>query len=283
MKHFDDTNILNVNELIRQVQEAAQYIRGFCSIPKNTLCLVSGSGLGEFAKRIKVFYAFNAGDIPNYPVPTIEGHPGRLIFGTLSDKPVILVQGRVHFYEGLNVHEVTFYMRLLAELGIKTIILTNAAGGINPYLEVGDLCVINDHINMMSVSDLAFYGNKLRHRRAHYYDRELINIIKQTAIECKVNIKEGTYSSVKGPCYETKAEIRMLEIMGADVVGMSTVPEVIVANSEGIKVAAISLVTNRASGYYATKLSHEEVQLVADEAKEKFSYLLEMIINKQVV
>jgi purine-nucleoside phosphorylase len=108
-------------------------------------------------------------------------------------------------------------------------------------------------------------------------------LITQTAIECKVNIKEGTYSSVKGPCYETKAEIRMLEIMGADLVGMSTVPEVIIAKSENIQVAGISLITNRASGYYPTKLSHEEVQLVADEAKEKFSYLLEMIINKQIV
>ncbi len=267
----------------RQVDEAADYILKHCTIPKNTLCLVSGSGLAEFAKRIKVFQAFQAKDIPNYPVPTIEGHPGRLIFGTLSDKPVVLVQGRVHFYEGLNSHEVTFYMRLLGKLGVKTVILTNAAGGINPNLEVGDLCVINDHINMMAVDDLAFFGRKFKHRQANFYDRQLIDLIKQTAIECKVNIKEGTYVSVKGPCYETKAEIRMLEIMGADVVGMSTVPEVIVAKSEKICVAGISLVTNRASGYYATKLSHEEVQLVADEAKEKFSFLLEMFINKQIV
>jgi len=266
----------------KKLDEAVAHIRKRCDVPKNTVALVLGSGLSDFANRVKVYHSFQTADIPHFPTPTVDGHVGRLTFGTLGDRPVALVEGRVHFYEGWPVEWVTFYVEVLHRLGIKVIILTNAAGGIHPDFNIGDLCLIRDHLNFMFEPRMSLYGAKNRLRYTGFYDKELAEVIYRTANDCKITLRQGVYAGVKGPCYETKAEIRMLEVCGADLVGMSTVPEVLAANFHRMRVAAISLVTNKAAGFSDSKLSHDEVKRTAESANEKFAYFLEMVINKHL-
>ncbi len=240
------------------------------------LAIVLGSGLGEFAQHIDTHLSLDAEDIPHYPVPRVAGHHGKVILGSYAGKALMLIKGRVHLYEGHLPETVTFYVHLLAALGIKTLILTNAAGGINHDFNPGDLCLITDHLDL-TFTRLFF---PYRFSRPYIvYDAALIRLIEQAALQRGIALHHGIYAGVLGPSYETRAEIRMLAQLGADVVGMSTVVEASVASALGLRVAALSLVTNKAAGLSPEKLSHEEVQLTAHHAKEKFSALMKAILE----
>ncbi len=240
------------------------------------LAIVLGSGLGDFAQHIETRLSLDAAEIPYYPVPRVAGHHGKVILGSYAGKSLMLIKGRVHLYEGHSPETVTFYVHLLAALGIKTLMLTNAAGGINHHFNPGDLCLITDHL------DLTFTRLSFPYRFSRpcvVYDATLLRLIEQAALQHRIALHRGIYAGVLGPSYETRAEIRMLARMGADVVGMSTVVEASVAAALGLRVAALSLITNKAAGLSPEKLSHEEVQLTAHHAKEKFSALMKAILE----
>lgn len=238
------------------------------------LAIVLGSGLGDFADRITIYHSIDATDIPHYPVPSVAGHHGKVIFGSIDGKSLALIKGRAHLYEGHSPDVVTFYVHLLAALGAKTLILTNAAGGVNFDFEPGDLCLITDHLNL---TNARLPAPLAANAKRQIYDAALLRLIKHTALQEGIALHSGVYAGVLGPSYETRAEIRMLARIGADAVGMSTVVEASVAASLGLRVAAISLITNKAAGLSSEKLSHDEVQLIATQSKEKFSALMTAI------
>ena len=272
-----------------EVKEAARYIRDRLKIKDETppalTAVVLGSGLGGFAqviaeknKSIQISY----NDIPHFPVSSIEGHQSNLIYGFIDKTPVLLMQGRVHRYEGYSPAQVIFPVRVLQTLGIKNLILTNAAGAIGDHLNVGDLMLITDHINLTGDNPLVG-SNDLRFGPRFFdmseaYAKSLRQLARHVSDTNKLNLKEGVYAGVLGPCYETPAEIRMFKTIGADAVGMSTVFETIAARHGGIQVLGISCMTNKASGLSDTPLSHEEVSVSAALASDRFSLLLSRLI-----
>jgi purine-nucleoside phosphorylase len=225
--------------------------------------VILGSGLGSAAEAIENSVAIPYDEIPYWPRTTAIGHAGRLVIGTLEGVPVIVMQGRVHFYEGYMMDEITFPIRILGEMGVSSLIATNAAGGVNVSYAPGDLVVINDHINFMGTNPLIGANNNKWGPRfpdmTYAYDQEYIKTALEAAAEENVNLRQGIYIAFSGPSYETPAEIRMSRALGADLVGMSTIPEVIVANHMGMRVLAISCVSNYAAGVTANKLHHQEV------------------------
>jgi purine-nucleoside phosphorylase len=264
--------------MTEKLSAAKTYIeRSTGTLPPETVGIVLGSGLGNFAERVAVTHAFDADAIPNYPTPSVAGHHGKLIFGTIEKKPVALVKGRVHLYEGRPVSEVIFYVHLLHALGVKTLVLTNAAGGINPNFDAGDLCRITDHINLM-MTPLPAAAADAKQYHQPIYNSGLSRKLDAVALESKIELKHGVYAGVLGPSYETKAEIRMLATLRADLVGMSTVVEATTAAHLGMNVIGISLVTNKAAGLGDEKLSHDDVQAVANQAQHNFSTLLQNFI-----
>ncbi len=244
--------------------------------------LVLGSGLSLFLEGKKIDKVIKYQDIKNMPISTVDGHNGSFVFLKLGDKKVVCMNGRVHFYEGYTMDEVVKPIRLMKLMGAKSILLTNAAGGVNEHFKPGDLMVINDHISSFVRSPLI--GENLDELGDRFpdmtevYDKKIINHIKNSAMKLNIDIKEGIYLQFTGPCYETIAEVKMARILGADCVGMSTVVEAIVARHMGIRVGGISLITNMAAGLSKNKLSHEEVKETAKMAGEKFSKLVEKII-----
>ncbi len=248
------------------------------------VAIVLGSGLGAFADELTDAVKIPFGDIPNFPKSTAEGHAGKLVIGKVDGIPVAAMQGRVHFYEGYNMDAVVFPMRVLGRMGIKAAILTNAGGGISSKLEQGCLVVLNDHINMMGTNPLIGpndprYGLRF-FDMTYAYDREYRQWTLTEGKRLKVNIHEGVYLAVTGPSYETPAEIRAFRTMGADVVGMSTVPEVIAARHMNIKILAISCVTNLAAGTTDQVLDHKEVLEVGERIRGHFVALLKSVIPK---
>ena len=237
-----------------------------------------GSGLGGLAEKIDKVCEISYKDIEGFPVSTVSGHDGKFIFGTLSGKRVIVMSGRVHFYEGYRMEEVVTPVRIMGLLGAKTVLLTNAAGGINLDFKPGDLMMITDHISLFVQNPLLGQNaDELGPRfpdMSTVYDRKLQKKIRQAATATGVDIKEGVYVQLTGPSYETPAEIRMLRKIGADAAGMSTVVEAIAANHMGLKVAGISCITNMAAGILDQPLNHEEVKATADKVKEKFEKLV---------
>lgn len=270
---------------IKKFNQAAQYVEERINI-KPEIGMILGSGLGEMAEYIEDRVAINYVDIPGFPVSTVEGHAGRLVAGKLMGKPVLAMQGRFHFYEGYPMEEVTFPVRVMKLLGIKYLIVTNAAGGVNREFEPGDLMAINDHINMMGSNPLK--GKNLDQFGPRFpamtgaYDKQLLDIAHQCATRKQIQLRSGVYCSVQGPSYETPAEIKMVETIGGDAVGMSTVPEVIVARHCGIKVLGISCITNMAAGILDRPPNHEEVLEVGRQAKDKFIALLKEIIKQML-
>jgi purine-nucleoside phosphorylase len=248
-----------------------------------TIGLVLGSGLGAFAERLHDPVAIDYGDIPHFPVSAVAGHAGRLVLGELHGKTIAAMQGRVHYYEGHELSRVTFPIRTLALLGCKTFILTNAAGGVNPKYMPGELVVISDHLNLLGASPLrGEHDERLGPRfpdMTHAYAPELRDLAKRSGVAIGVTLREGVYAAMLGPQYETPAEVRMLRIMGADLTGMSTVPETIVANHMGARVLGISCVTNMAAGITGAKLSHDEVTDTARRARATFERLLDEIVK----
>lgn len=268
-----------------QLQESVNYLRSKSNTtPK--IALVLGSGLGDFAQQIKNPITIPTTEIPHYPISTVQGHAGKIIFGKLEngDKQsadLIVFQGRVHLYESNDVQKVVYPIKIAAELGAQQLIVTNAAGGINRNFDSGTLMFIRDYINLTGENPLIGLANLAKAsnlRKVDTLNRELLNKAKAIAIKNGILTKEGVYCWTKGPTYETVAEIRMMETIGADAVGMSTVPEIIVAHNYGMEILGISCITNMATGISPTKLSHEEVTETANRVKNDFTKLVYEII-----
>ena len=242
-----------------------------------------GTGLGQLASEIIESYEFSYKDIPNFPISTVEGHAGKLIFGKLGDKDIMAMEGRFHFYEGYSMKEVTFPIRVMYELGIQTLFVSNASGGMNPKFKIGDLMVISDHINFFPEHPL--HGSNFptgpRFPDMHAaYDHKLIALADSIADEKKIRLMHGTYVGVQGPTFETPAEYRMYHTLGGDAVGMSTVPEVIVARHCGIKVFGISVITDLGGFDVPTEVSHEEVQEAANNAQPVMTEIMREMIRR---
>ena len=261
---------------LQLISETASYIQEKVGdMPKTAIIL--GTGLGELVKHIDVKIAIPYSEIPNFPVSTVEGHSGRLIFGNLGNKYVMAMQGRFHFYEGYSMKEATFPVRVMNKLGVKTLFVSNAAGGMNPQFRIGDLMIITDHINLFPEHPLRGKNyNELGPRFPSMdepYSHRLIKKAKDIAAEKNIRLMEGVYVGTQGPTFETPAEYRYFSRMGGDAVGMSTVPEVIVARHMGMEVFGMSVIE-------VVKVSHEEVQEAAAKAEPIMSYVMEEIINQ---
>jgi purine-nucleoside phosphorylase len=237
------------------------------------LAMVLGSGFNHFAEGLHVDKEIPYSRIPGFPEPTVAGHAGKLFFGGLGGTPVLVLSGRVHFYEGHPMEQVTFAIRALAAFGIHDLLLTSAAGGINKSFRTGDFMVITDHMNFMGTNPLRGTSNFVD--MTHVYDAHLMKLLLEAGKACKVKLRSGVYVAVCGPNYETPAEIRAFATLGADAIGMSTVPEAIVARQWGMNVAAVSCITNPAAGISRRPLSHAEVLESAGRAAKTGATLLE--------
>lgn len=270
-------------QVLEKAKETTQFIQGKITT-KPTIGLILGSGLGELALEIEESVAIPYEEIPNFPVSTVEGHAGQLVIGKLNGKTVVAMQGRFHFYEGYSMQEVTFPVRVMKLLGVSTIIVTNACGGMNPAFSPGDLMIITDHINMTGANPLIGANEKEFGPRfpdmSTAYTREFIPMIEEVASSIGVTIQKGVYASISGPTYMTAAELIMLRKIGADVVGMSTVPEVIVARHMDMKVIGISCITDMAIGEELEGVTHEQVVAVANRTKPKFIQLIKETLIK---
>lgn len=251
---------------------------------KPDLAIVLGSGLGNFGARIENPHIIPYSEIPHFHAATVKGHAGNLIFGKIGSKQVVCQQGRYHYYEGHTIGETIFPIRVLAGLGAPNLLVANAAGGINPDFKVGDIMVIEDHINFQGTNPLmgpndARFGPRFPDM-TYAYDPEFRKQIHASARACEMSLRDGVYISVTGPSYETPAEIRCFRTLGADAVGMSTVNEVIAANHCGLKVLGLSCIANAAAGMDAQKLTHEDVARVITEMSHRFEELvLHWVVN----
>jgi purine-nucleoside phosphorylase len=273
-----------------QVAEAAEFLRGKLDGPAPRVGIVLGSGLGAVADAVANAVFVPYGEIPHFPQSTVEGHSGRIVAGLLGGVAVVVMQGRVHSYEGYTPHQVTFPMRVLGMLGIRAVVLTNAAGGIQEGYHVGQLVVLADHINQMGWNPLTganeprFAMRKGAGLRffdmTEAYSKRLRALAKEAAREEGFVLDEGVYLATPGPSFETPAEIRAFRTLGGTLVGMSTVPETIVARHMGIEVLGISCVTNLAAGLSATHLSHEEVSETGKQVERRLAGLLERVAGK---
>jgi len=267
----------------RHIQEALAYI-GQKSTVSPEVGVVLGSGLGEFAHTAADPKIYPYADIPHFKGVGVEGHAGRLVLGRVGNKNVAILQGRCHYYEGHHINEVVFPVRVLCGLGVKKILLTNAAGGISPSLEPGDLMLIRDHINLMGTNPLRGANDDRLGPRfpdmSDVYDKEIIEIMKEEMKSLGLKVSTGIYAALGGPSYETPAEIKMLAALGADAVGMSTIPEAIAARHMGARVAGISCISNLAAGISKKPLDHKEVTETADRVKNRFIDLLNKIIPR---
>lgn len=245
---------------------------------KPQAAVILGSGLGPFVERIRPVVDISYRDIPNFPPTTVKGHEGRLIIGMAGEKCILIFKGRYHYYEGYDISQVVFPVRVMKVLGIRNLVVTNAAGAVNTSFSPGDLMLIKDHIGLFAPSPLRGRNSQKFGTRfpdmTEAYSRKLMERARKSALECGIMLKEGVYAFVRGPMYETPAEISALRLLGADAVGMSTVPEVIVARHCNIEVLGISCITNMAAGISESPLNHEEVTRIAATAGEKFGRLL---------
>lgn len=266
-----------------QIQEASNFLKSKCDLVPE-VGIILGTGLGALVNDIEIQEIIPYEKIPHFPVSTVETHSGKLIFGKLSGKPVVVMQGRFHYYEGYNMKEVTFPVRVMKLLGIKYLFVSNAAGGLDPEYETSDLMVINDHINLQYENPLT--GPNLDDFGVRFpdmsepYDLELISLAHEISNAHQINIKEGVYVSVPGPNLETKAEYKYLRIIGADAVGMSTVPEVIVARQMEIPVFAVSVITDLCSPGKVKKITIQEVIAAAAKAEPNLTKLIKELVVK---
>lgn len=271
-----------MNAIYEKLQKCTEIIRGKTDF-RPEVALILGSGLGEYAKKMDVKAEVLYSDIEGFPISTVVGHEGKFLFGYVEGVPMVIMKGRVHYYEGYPMSDVVLPIRIMGMLGAKTIILTNAAGGVNMEFKPGDLMLITDHISACVPSPLI--GPNLDELGARFpdmskvYDPKMCETIRQVARKQDVKLKEGVYHQFSGPNYETPAEIRMSRSMGADAVGMSTVCEAMAARHMGLTVCGISCITNMASGILDQPLDHTEVQEVANRVKEKFENLVTGLIT----
>lgn len=271
------------NEKTQNIKDSARYINDKLKISPE-IGLILGSGLGVLADKIESAIELPYEEIPHFPVSTVAGHEGKLVFGTLGGKNVLMMKGRFHMYEGYSDEIVIFPIRVMKELGVKSLIVTNAAGGINTSFQPGNLMLIQDHINFTGKNPLTGSNDDELGVRfpdmSEAYSKRLRSIAESTADELQINLQQGVYMGLLGPSYETPAEIRMLRILGGDAVGMSTVPEVIAATHAGLEVLGISCISNMAAGILDQPLSHDEVMETTEKVKEQFLGLVRGIIPK---
>ncbi len=260
--------------MLEKLQNTIAYIKSRSQF-KPSIGIILGSGLGTFIKNVKVDSSFSFHELPNFVPPTVEGHNGNLIFGHLKETPIVALQGRIHYYEGHGMDTVVLPTRVMAMLGINTLFITNSAGGLDPQMNPGEFMIIEDHINLMGSNPLtgpnpAALGPRFPDM-TEAYDKTLRSKLENALKNNKVKYHKGIYCAVSGPTYETPAEVRYLRMIGGSAVGMSTVPEVIAANHLGLKVSAISCITNKAAGISNKKLSHDEVTETAKKVEQHFS------------
>ena len=276
--------MMTAAEYTRQVQEAAAYVRSALDGRRPEIAITLGSGLGDLAERLDAPLTIPYKEIPHFPVSTVSGHKGQFVCGKLGGKEVLCMQGRFHYYEGYDLKQVTMPVRVMKLLGIDSLVVTNAAGGINTGFHAGTLMLIEDHLNLTGENpligeNLDAFGDRFFDMTVAY-DKEYRTLAKATAEELNIPLATGVYAWLTGPNFETPAEIRYLRTIGADAVGMSTVPEVLVARHSGIRVLGISCITNLAAGMTDNTLSHEEVKETADRIQNEFIRLVTGIVSR---
>lgn len=272
-----------VNELRKQIDETVRFIRTRTSAAP-PIGIILGTGLGALAKEIVPDVVIDYGEIPHFPVSTVESHHGKLMFGTLSGKPVVAMQGRFHYYEGYTLKQITFPVRVMKFLGVKTLLISNAAGALNPAFGRGDVMVMSDHINLLGDNPLIGPNDENLGPRfpdmSEPYSQKLIALAEQIARELKIKIRKGVYVAMQGPNLETRSEYRFLRTIGADAVGMSTVPENIVAIHMGISVFGVSIITDECFPDTLKPITLDEVIAVANTAEPKMTAILKAMVEK---
>ncbi|HRY97495.1 MAG TPA: purine-nucleoside phosphorylase [Bacteroidales bacterium] len=263
--------------MLNRISECLEHIRRKTSMTPR-IGVILGTGLGDFVQEIVAEQSIHYAELPHFPVSTVAGHQGRLIFGHINQQPVVAMQGRFHFYEGYSMADVTFPIRVMKALGVEILILSNASGGVNPGFSVGDLMIITDHINLMGTNPLLGPNDERLGPRfpdmSEAYDHDLVRLALGVAQEQGQEVRTGVYAAVTGPVYETPSEYRFIRVIGADAVGMSTVPETIVARHMGIKVFAISVITDLGIEGRIEKITHEEVIRAARAAEPRLARLV---------
>ena len=268
--------------MITKIKQSSDFIKKKIAL-KPEVGIILGTGLGGLVKEIENIESINYDEIPNFPISTVEGHSGKLIFGKLGGKNVVAMQGRFHFYEGYSMEQVTFPVRVLKELGIKTLLLSNASGGVNPNFEIGDLMIISDHINLIPNPLIGKNFSELGLRfvdMINAYDKILIEKAEKIATQNNISIKKGIYTATTGPTFETPAEYYFFRVIGSDTVGMSTAPEVVVARHMNIPCFAISIITDLGVPGKIVEISHEEVQQVAQKSEQKMTIIFKKLIQE---
>ncbi len=269
--------------MIEQISDAVTFIRSKHAT-KPDVGVVLGSGLGSFTAQMKIEFEIAYSEIPHFPMSTVKGHSGRLTFGELSGKKVIAMAGRFHYYEGYTTPEVIFPIRVLKFLGIDTLLISNAAGGVNPGFQVGDLMIIKDHLSLFTLNPLVGKNDDVLGPRfpdmSEPYKKYLIQKAKEGAAKKNIKLQEGVYAGVTGPTFETRSEYKMLRTLGADAVGMSTVQEVIAAVHLGLPVCAISVITDIGVREEENVITHEEVLHAASEAEPKLTLVFKELISR---
>ena len=272
-----------MSEYLEQIKDCTRFVKG--QINENpTVGIILGTGLGGLVEDIEISQTISYGDIPHFPVSTVESHEGKLIFGTLGSKSVVAMQGRFHFYEGYSMKQITLPVRMMKNLGVETLLISNACGGMNPLFRRGDLMIINDHINLLG--DNPLIGPNLDEFGPRFpdmsepYSQELIKLAESIALENKIGLQKGVFVAVSGPNLETKAEYRFLRTIGADVVGMSTVPEVIVAVHCGMRIFGLSVITDECFPDALEPVNVAEIIRTANEAEPKLTLIMKKLVEK---
>ncbi len=271
-----------MTEIKRKVLAAAEYIK---SIEPNTanIGIILGTGLGKLVDNIEITNTINYENIPNFPVSTVESHQGKLIFGKINDKNIVAMQGRFHYYEGYSAREIALPIRVLRELGVETLFISNACGSVNPYIRRCDLMILDDHINLIGDNPLigeydSYFGPRFVDM-SEPYNQELISFAEKIAIKNNIKIHKGVYAAMSGPSLETRAEYRFVRTIGADVIGMSTIPECITARQMGLKVFAVSIITDECYPDALQTCSMEEIIYAANIATPKLTTLFTEMIK----
>lgn len=272
-----------MNQIIEKISETAGFLaeKGFTGA---STAIVLGTGLGTFIDRVEVIQQISYNDIPHFPTSTVESHKGKLSLAKVNDKKLLIMQGRFHYYEGYSMQQITFPVRVFQKLGVTSLLLSNAAGGMNPEYKKGDLVLLTDHINLQPENPLRGVHEPALGPRfpdmSQPYDIRLNKLFIKTALELSVPLKQGIYVAVPGPNLETRAEYRFLRVIGADMVGMSTVPEVIVANQIGLHCAAVSVITDECDPDNLHPVKIEEILAVAAKADQKLSTVFKKVIEQ---
>jgi len=269
--------------MLDEIKESSRFLAPFLAGENYSIGIILGTGLGELGKSIDVKHAIPYAEIPHFPVSTVEGHSGKLLIGQFGGKNVVAMQGRFHFYEGYSMKEVTFPVRVMQSLGVKTLFVSNAAGGVNQQYLVGDLMIIRDHINLFPEHPLRGKNiNELGPRfpgMTDAYSPRLIHLAESAAEALGIQVQKGVYAGLQGPSFETPAEYQWIRVIGGDAVGMSTVPEIIVARHMNMECFGMSVITNSTASPELIKTNHEEVQDIGNQAQPRMGKLFEEVIR----